>query len=97
MIVESQAEKKAEAIGDASSGLLTGDSLTTLSKEALRDKVELLQEQAKYCGQGTKGMFDTATEWCTSDTFALLNLVFLLIYVLDVVFKVGVNVKKQAK
>ena len=96
MIVENKAEETAEANGDETSGLLKGDNLGTLTGEAMREKVELLQNQTNLCGQGTQGIFQTGAEgrqWCDSHTFAVLNLCFLLIYVLDVVFKVSFTKK----
>lgn len=92
MIVEYNAETTAEANGDETSGLLKGDNLGTLTGDDMREKVELLQNQTSLCGQGTKAIFQTGADdrqWCHSHTFALLNLCFLLIYVLDVVFKVS--------
>ena len=89
MIWENNAEEKARTTNDEKSGLLSGSDLSDgKTQEQMRQFVTLLQSQTDYCGQ--KGVLGLAqANWCYSDTFALLNLIFLLIYVLDVVFKVS--------
>ena len=87
MIVESSYTEKAQAAGDWRSGLLDTTQLDGSSSDAIVDQVELLQKQSGYCGK--KGMANG--QWCASDTFQLLNYVFLFFYVADVIFKVSVN------
>ena len=55
------------------------DGLTTTE---MKEQIEILNAQDNYCGTLASGAF------CTSDKFYTMNLVFLFVYIVDVIFKV---------
>ena len=92
MIIEDSMEKTASKNNSWRSGLLQATSMENLNGDELKDQVGLLNSQSEYCGSSGSQWELVAGHWCQSDTFQLLNLIFLLIYVLDVVFKVYLSV-----
>ena len=56
------------------------DGLTT---DEMKDQIEILNDQDAHCGSLTSGAL------CTSDKFYAMNLVFLFVYIVDVIFKVN--------
>ena len=95
MIIEGQLEKKAAATNDWTTGLIPATSMDNKRDEELSEQTRKLQLQSEHCGSDGDQWELVAGHWCTSDTFQLLNLIFLFIYILDVVFKVYLSISNQ--